>query len=164
MERDFEERLRQAVQRGVHRAAEKQQEAEKQQLSQDELKTLHGKYRLELCEHIEKCVARLPRHFPGFQVESTFGERGWGAACSRDDFDASGSAGRRSVYSRLEISVPAFSAYGVLELTAKGTIRNREVINRTHFKPLDEVEIERFLELVDAWIIDYAELYAAKSA
>ena len=53
--------------------------------------------------------------------------------------------------------------YGVLELTAKGTIRNKEIYNRKQFQKLAEVDLDSFLELVDLWVLEYAELYAAKS-
>ena len=100
-------------------------------------------------------------YFPGFQYETLYGERGWGGGCSRDDLRVSPGAKRRSDYSRLEITVRPFSPLHVLELSAKGTIRNKEVFNRTHFEQIEDVDATKFLELVDQWVLEYAELYAA---
>ncbi len=51
----------------------------------------------------------------------------------------------------------------VLELTAKGTVRNKEIFNRSHFQLLTEADPQSFSEMIDLWILEYAELYAAKS-
>jgi len=62
----------------------------------------------------------------------------------------------------LEMTVRPASALHVLELAAKGTIRNKEVFNRNYFETLQDVDLEKFLELVDVWVVEYAESYAAK--
>lgn len=160
---NFEERLKRAIQRGTHRAAAQDRVARQQAMSEEELKTLHGKHRLQLCEHIEKCVRQMPQHFPGFRVETLFGERGWGAACSRDDFGQNRGTGRANFFSRLELSVRPYSRLHVLELTAKATVRNKEIFHRTHFQELCDVDPDSFTELVDAWALEFAELYAASS-
>jgi len=157
---NFEERLKRAIERGSSRAEAQAREARKKALSEDDLKTLHGKYRLELSDHVEHCVRQLPSHFPGFRYETIYGERGWGGACSRDDFE-SRNGERSNVYSRLEMTVRPYSSLHVLELAAKGTVRDKELFNRSHYKPLEEVDIDGFLELVNAWSIEYAESFAA---
>jgi hypothetical protein len=158
---DFEERLQQAIQRGKKQGVARRQEAAARAMSAEELKRLHGQYRLQLSEHIETCLQRLPHHFPGFQYATIYGERGWGGACSRDDFRAARGGKRASHYSRLEMTVRPISSFHVLELTAKGTIRNKEIYNRTYFEKIEDAEPAKFLELVDLWILEYAELYAA---
>ena len=158
---DFEQRLSKAIHRGNQRNAEQMRKAKEKALSEEELKNLHTKYRLEFSEHIEGCVKQLPNHFPGFQHESIYGERGWGAACSRDDLGPSSGGRRANYYSRLEMSIRPFSDLHVVELTAKATIRNKEVFNRTHFELLNEVDADTFLHLIDVWVLEYAELYAA---
>ena len=160
---DFDERLERAIQRGQRRSDAKQREAQARQLSDEELKRLHSQYRLKVSEHIESCLKRLPNHFPGFTLETLFGDRGWGAACSRDDIRMAEGGRRANDYSRLEMSVRPFSSYHVLELTAKGTVRNKEIFSRTYFEKLDDVDLEKFLELVDIWCLEYAELYATKA-
>lgn len=158
---EFEERLSKAIHRGRQRNAEEQRKAREQALSEEELKNLHNQYRLEFSEHIEACCGQLPNHFPGFQLESIYGERGWGAACSRDDIGP-GSDGRRANYfSRLEMSIRPYNNLHVVELTSKGTIRNKEVFNRTHFELINKVDTDTFLHLIDVWVLEYAELYAA---
>lgn len=130
--------------------------------SEEELRLRHGQYRLQLSEHIERCVERLPGYFPGFQYETMFGERGWGAACYRDDvrFD---SGRRHQDYSRLEMTVRPYSSYHVLELAAKGTIRNKELFNRTYYEKIVDADPQKFIELIDLWVLEFAEMYAAKS-
>ena len=54
-----------------------------------------------------------------------------------------------------------YNKYHVLDVTAKGTIRNKEVFSRNHYQRLDEVDLDRFRELIEQWVLDYAELFAA---
>lgn len=158
----FEERLTKAVERGHKRNAERQQAEKEKALTEEQLKNLHTKYRLEFSERIEECVGQLPHHFPGFQCETIYGDRGWGAACSRDDVGAGGGGRRANFYSRLEMSIRPYSSLHVVELTAKGTIRNREVFTREHFELVNDVDTDTFLNLIDVWVLEYAELYAAR--
>jgi hypothetical protein len=118
---------------------------------------------LQLSEHIEKCVRQVPNYFPGFRYETLYGERGWGAACSRDDLRVTGEGRRKNDYSRLEMTVRPTTSASVLDLAAKGTIRNKEVFNRNYFEKLPDIDLDKFLELIDLWILEYAELYAAKT-
>lgn len=157
----FEERLSKAVERGQTRSVDRAEAERARQLSEDELRQLHTRYRLQLSEHIERCVRKLPQHFPGFQVETIFGDKGWGAACSRDDLVVGKDGRRANRYSRLELSIRPYSSLHVVELAGKGAIHNREVFNRTHFALVNEVDPDAFLQLIDAWVLEYAEQYAA---
>ena len=161
MNMEFDERLQRAIQRGYGRGDVRRQEAAAKQFSEDELRSLHSKYRLSLSEKIESCVQRLPNHFPGFQYETIYGERGWGAAISRDDIEMAGGK-RNNQYSRLEMTIRPFSSAHVLDLAAKGTVRNREIYNRSHFEALDEADHDNFAELIDLWVLEYAEMFASK--
>jgi hypothetical protein len=157
---EFEQRLQQAIERGQRRAEHRSAEREKAQLTEEEFRRLHSQLRLALSERIEACIQRLPNHFPGFQYETMYGERGWGAACFRDDLRL-GRGTRGHDYSRLEITVRPYSAsYHVLDLAAKGTVRNKEVFTRNYYEPLDNLDQDKFLQLVDHWVLEYAELYA----
>ncbi len=40
---------------------------------------------------------------------------------------------------------------------------NRELFNRSYYVPIAEVDVEEFEQLIDAWAIEYAEMYAAKN-
>ncbi|MCH5375592.1 MAG: hypothetical protein JJ992_16600, partial [Planctomycetes bacterium] len=131
-------------------------------MTEEELRRLHSQYRLQMSEHIESCIRRLPNYFPGFQFETIYGERGWGAACKRDDVRVTGPGQRTSLYSRLEMTVRPYSPLHVLELTAKGTVHNRELFNRQHYERLVDVDASVFLDMIDAWVLEFAELYAAK--
>ncbi|MHB0961439.1 MAG: hypothetical protein ACYC6N_26300 [Pirellulaceae bacterium] len=160
----FEDRLHKAIERGKRRSAAARSEAESQALSEDELRRLYATFRLQLSEHIEKCIRQLPNYFPGFRYETLYGERGWGAACNRDDLRMAGDGRRENDFSRLEMTVRPASSLHVLNLAAKGTIRNKEVFNRNYFEKLQDVDLEKFMQLVDVWVVEYAELYAAKSS
>ncbi|MEX0711308.1 MAG: hypothetical protein WD278_03095 [Pirellulales bacterium] len=158
---EFEKRLEKAIERGQRAGDAQARAAAQQAISEEELKRLHTQYRLELSEHIERCLKKLPDHFPGFRYETVVGDRGWGAAISRDDVGRP-DGGRRNFFSRLEMTVRPYSTYHVLELSAKGTIRNKEIYNRTHFQRLGEADPQSFTEMVDLWVLEFAELYAAK--
>lgn len=161
---DFDERLQKAIQRGQRVSESRSQASQSKAMTEEELKRLHSRFQLQLSEYIENCLSKVAAHFPGFRYETVVGDRGWGAAVYRDDFGkTSGSGGRNNFYSRLEMTVRPFASHHVLELAAKGTIRNKEAFHRNHFQPLAEADPEHFVELVDAWALEYAELYSARS-
>ena len=160
---DFEQRLRKAIERGQRTGDAQARAAAKKAMSEKELRGLHTQYRLELSEHIESCLKKLLQHFPGFKFETIVSDRGWGAALSRDDVGVGAGRKRTNYYSRLEIVIRPAGKYHVLDLAAKGTIRNKEIFNRNHFEQLTEVDLASFNELIDLWVLEYAELYAAKS-
>ncbi|MFO0065208.1 MAG: hypothetical protein ACK523_04535, partial [Pirellulaceae bacterium] len=100
---DFEERLRQAIERGNQKGKEAGRDEALRREELERLRRLHTQYRLELSEQIEKVVRSLADYVPGFRYETVFGEGGWGAACFRDTLRMQ-AGGRRSEYSRLEIA------------------------------------------------------------
>ncbi|MDB4413191.1 hypothetical protein N9189_01575 [Pirellulaceae bacterium] len=154
---DFERMLSGAIEKGKAEGRKSERAAAEAKMSQEELKRLHSKYRLHLSDVIEKKMEQLPNHFPGFQYETVYGDRGWGAACHRDDVGK----GRRGFYSRLELTVRPLGEFNVLDITIRGTIRNKEVIQRSFYQELDEVVLERFEETVQNWILDYAQKFSA---
>ncbi|MEZ6088482.1 MAG: hypothetical protein R3C05_10745 [Pirellulaceae bacterium] len=158
---DLSKRLDAAIERGRQRGLSQQEAARQEALSEEELRRLHSSYRLALSEKIEKAISELARHFPGFQTETLFGDKGWGAACGRDDLSLE--RGRRTNrFSRLELTIRPLNEYMVLELKGKGTVANKEVFNRSHFVELSEAQIAEFERLIDAWIVEYAERFAAQ--
>jgi hypothetical protein len=158
----FDDRLREAIERGHKRGETAARDAAAKALTEEEYRRLHSDVRLRLSEHIESCVKRLPNYFPGFQYETMYGDRGWGGACFRDDLRISRGA-RSTDYSRLEVTIRPYSSLHVLDLAAKGTIRNREVFNRNFFEELEAADEQKFRELIDAWVLEYAELYALRT-
>ena len=160
---DFNERLQRAIDRGARSRDAKAREAAAKALSEEECKRLHSQYRLEVSEKIETCLQQLADHFPGFKFESVVGEKGWGAAISRDDIDLYQGQGRTNFYSRLEMVIRPYGSHHVLDLAAKGAIRNKEVFHRNQYQLLSEVDLDSFQELIDLWVLEYAELFAAKS-
>lgn len=157
----FEDRLRQAIERGQKRGEFLAREEASKALTEEEYRRLHSQLRLRLSEYIESCLKRLPNFFPGFQYETMYGDRGWGGACFRDDLVIQRGA-RASNYSRLEVTVRPHSTLHVLDLAAKGTIRNREAFNRNYFEELASADEAKFRDLIDAWVLEYAEMYAAR--
>lgn len=157
---EFDERLQNAIARGKRKGDRAAQAAEQKAVTEEELKRLHSQYRLQLSEHIESCMQKLPQYFPGFQFETLFGDRGWGAACSRDDIQVT--SGRRdNFFSRLELTVRPYSQYHVVDLAGKGTVRNREIFSRSHYAKIVDVDPDQFLELIDRWVLEFAELFSA---
>jgi hypothetical protein len=157
---EFEDRLQKAIDRGRKSRDVADQEAAGRAMSEEECKRVHARYRLQLSEHIERCLHKLPDHFPGFRFETVVGERGWGAACSRDDVGILDGV-RRNLFSRLEMTVRPYSQLRVLEIWAKGTIRDREVFNRTQYQKLSEVDVQPLFDSIDLWVLEYAEKYSA---
>ena len=158
---EFEQRLQKAIERGQRRGNERDRRHRDKVLSEEELKRLHSEYRLKISDYIERCVGTLPNHFPGFRYETIYGEKGWGAGCFRDDIGPGQTGKRASYYSRIEMTIRPFSSLHVLELTAKGTARNKEIFNRTHFEKIRDADVDTFTELIDVWLLEYVELYAA---
>jgi hypothetical protein len=156
----FRERLQRATERGKQSRAAQLNEAAARALSEEECRRLHSHYRLSLTEYVEQCLRELADNFPGFRLETIVDESGWGAAVSRDDVSL-GSGRRGNAFSRLKLVVSPFNKYHVLELAAKGTVRNKEVLSRNHYQRLADVDLESFRELVELWVLDYAELYSA---
>jgi hypothetical protein len=160
---EFEDRLKKAVARGASRAESLQSAEERKRQEAEELKRLHTKYRLELSDHIEQVIRRLIDMFPGFRHQSIFGDTGWGSACVRDDLVIE-KGNRSNKYSRFEIVVRPVNEFNVLDLQAKGTIADRELMSRSLYQPIAQVDMTRFRQAVDDWAVAYAELYAMKRA
>ena len=158
---DFEKRLARAIERGQRTSDERAQAEAAKALSEKELRSLHSQYRLELSEHIEQCLRRLPNHFPGFKFEPVVTDRGWGAAVSRDDVGLRSRGRRDNFFSRMELLIRPLSDYFVLDLAAKATVRNKEIFSRNYYQRLGEVDLESFTELIDHWILEFAERYAS---
>jgi hypothetical protein len=158
---NFEKRLERAIERG-HRAADSQAQARAgKAASEQELKRQHSQHRVELSEHIEACLKRLPDHFPGFQFASVVDERGWGGTVSRDDLNLGPGGRRDKLFSHFEMLIRPFAPVQILNLVAKATIRNKEIFNRSHYQPLADVDIDSFRETIDLWVLEFAERYAA---
>jgi hypothetical protein len=160
---DFRERLQRAAIRGQQSRDEKARAEAAKALSEEECRRLHSNYRLVLNEHIESCLKQLAENFPGFNFEAVVSDKGWGAAVRRDDFGMSGRR-RDNLFSRLEILVSPHNQYHVLEIVAKGAIRNKESFSRNHYQLLKDADLDAFRNLVEQWTLDYAEQYAASGA
>ncbi len=99
--------------------------------------------------------------FPGFRYQSVFNDSGWGSACVRDDLVIE-KGSRTNKYSRFEIVVRPVNEFNVLDIQAKGTIADKELMTRSLYQQIGQVEVEKFLKAIDDWAVSYAELYATK--
>jgi hypothetical protein len=157
---DFRERLQRATHRGQQARDAQAQEAAAKALSEEECRRLHSSYRLVLNDHIEQCLKQLAENFPGFHFEAVVSDKGWGAAVRRDDLSLV--SGRRdNLFSRLEVLVSPHNQYHVLDIIAKGAVRNKENFSRNHYQLLKDADLDAFRNLVEQWTLDYAEQYAA---
>jgi hypothetical protein len=158
---EFDLQLEQAVARGQRERKLKTTRAADKAMTEEELRRLHNEYRLELSEYIDRCLSRLPKYLPGFVCQTVVDDRGWGSSCSRDDAGIGSDKTRTNFFSRLEVVVRPYGSHHVLDIAAKGTVRNKEIYNRHHFRPLAEVDLEDFKGFVDLWVPQYAEKFAA---
>lgn len=156
----FEERLQKAIDRGQKiRNAEGSAAGEKQATEED-LRNLHSRLRLAVSEHIEGCLKKLCDHFPGFEYSTVMTEDGWGARITRDDINLVAGT-NRNLYSRLEMLVRPFSDTHILEVATKGTIRNKESLNRSNYRFLNEATEADLVGIVDNLVLEFAEKYSA---
>ena len=159
---EFEDQLQKAISRGKERNASRQ-DSEKQQLSTaEELRNRHNEFRLELSDYIEEGLQKLETHFPGFEYETIFGERGWGGAIYRDDIARGPDGKAGSFFSRIEITVRPQNEFNVVNITGKGTVKNKEIFSWNFYKDIvDAIDVE-FKEKIESWILQYAEQFAAQ--
>lgn len=155
---DFEQRLQKAIQRGQQQKVDRDREEAAREMTEEELRQTHTAARLELSEKIESGLRQIAEHFPGFRYQTLMGEDGWGARISRDDFGGRGP----NLYSRMEMLVRPYAPdVKIVELVAKGTVRNKEMISRNHFQFLNKLDLESFAAVVEQWLLEFAERYAA---
>jgi hypothetical protein len=160
---DFRERLQKAAKRGASARASREFEQAAEALSEEECKRRHSRLRLQMVDHIEKCLAQLADNFPGFRTETIVDERGWGSAVARDDLAlARRGSKRENLFSRLQVVVSPYNEFKVLDVTAKGAVQNKETFARGHHQPLADVDEDQFRELIEQWVLEYAEMYAAR--
>lgn len=162
---NFDQRLEKAIERGQRQRDAESRERALRAMSEEECKNLHSKARLELSEHVETCLRKLSDYFPGFEYETLVSADGWGARIHRDDL-APGSAGTRGLvhyYSHMEMLVRPYSASRIVELVARGAIRNKEVLSRSHFQQLTQIDLDVFREVIDQWVLEYAERFSARA-
>jgi len=159
---DFQDRLKQAVMRG--QGAQQQRAAARaaQRLSEEDLKSLHAQWQIDLCERMESRLRCMADEMLGFRFRTIMDEQGWGAAVYRDDV-ALADGKSENQYSRLELVVRRFAPHHVLELVGKATIKNREFFHRNYYQRLEEVDVDTFFELVDRWALEFAEQYTRVS-
>lgn len=161
---DLDKRLEKAIARGQNAGAQAAADKAAAQLTQAEIKRKHNDLRIQLSEHIEKALKQLADHFPGFQYESVYGDKGWGGAIYRDDIGPGNDGRSNSFFSRIDMFLRPLTEFNVLDLFAKGTIRNKELFTRNFFREIQDADESEFEELIDTWVVEYAEHFASASA
>lgn len=165
---DFNQRLQQAIERGQKVSDDKDQARVSRALNEDELRKLHGNFRIVFSDHIEHCLRQLADHFPGFECRSVVGEEGWGAEMYRDDLGLSAGKSQPKTYysryySKLLLVIKPFSSAHIVELAGKGTIRNKEIFSRNQYQRLPDIDTTVMTQTIDQWVLEYAEKYAAQA-
>lgn len=160
---NFDQRLERAIERGQRQRSVSDRERAERAMTEEECKNLHSKARLDLSEHIEACLRKLVEHFPGYDFDSLVGTDGWGAKITRDDLAPGDGKPLNKYYSRLEMVIRPYSASRIVELVARGTIRNKEVLSRSHFQQLAQLDLDSFRDLIDQWVLEYAEKFSARA-
>ncbi len=157
---DFSTRLQKAVERGRQQSEAEARHQELTQLTEEESRALHAQARVEISDHIENCLQEVASQFPGFEFQTVLNPDGFGARISRDNLRGrSGSMTRE--YSHLEFIIRSYSSGRLLEVVCRGAIANKEALNRSQFQRLAELDLDTFRQLVDQWVLEYAEKYAA---
>jgi len=156
---DFDEKLKRAIERGQNHSLASARKQRELQMTEDEIRRKHTDFRLAIADHIEFALQRVVDHLPGFAYETVYGDRGWGGAVSRDDVQIQGRH-RRTLFSRLELTVRPYSDVQVVDLVSKGTIRNQEIFARDFHQLVSVADKEEFLTVVDQWVLDYVEQYS----
>ncbi len=161
MSMDFEDQLKAAIERGSQKNASRRETEKQAAMSKEDLRNRHNDFRLNLSEYIDKGLHKMAAHFPGFAYETIYGHRGWGGALYREDL-ALGPDGRGGAFfSRLEITVRPQNEFNVVNITGKGTIKDKEIFSWNHFKELEVATLEEFYSEIDKWMLQYAEHFAA---
>ena len=159
---DFEDKLQKAVQRGQNRNAARSNAEKQAAMSNEQIRNRHNEYRLNLSDHIETCLKQLSGPFPGFEYETIYGEKGWGGAVSRNDIDRGPDGKAGSFFSRVEVTVRPQNEFNVVNIAGKGTIRDKEIFNWNHFEEIHEAKQQDFEQMIDKWILQFAEAFAAR--
>jgi hypothetical protein len=159
---DFEDKLQKAIQRGQNRNVARSSAKKQVEATKEELRNRHNDFRLNLSEHIETCLKQLTHHFPGFDYEVLYGSKGWGGALSRDDIDRGPDGKAGSFFSRIELTVRPQNEFNVVNITGKATIRDKEIFTWNHFEDILDAKQDSLEQMIDKWVLQFAEQFAAR--
>ena len=159
---DFESKLEKAIQRGQNRNVAKTNAQKQSELSKEDIRNQHNDFRLNLSDYIESGLKKLANHIPGFDYETIYGSKGWGGALSRVDLDRGPSGKAGSFFSRIEITVRPQNEFNVVNIVGKGTIRDKELFTWNHYEAILEAKQADFEQMIDNWILQFAEQFAAR--
>jgi hypothetical protein len=159
---EFEDKLQKAIQRGQDRTVARSSAKKQAEASKEDIRNCHNEFRLNLSDHIEKCLKQVSQHFPGFDYEILYGSKGWGGAMSRNDIDRGPDGKTGSFFSRIELTVRPQNEFNVVNITGKATIRDKELFTWNHFEDVLEAKQASMELMIDKWILQFAEQFAAR--
>lgn len=162
MDDNFDAELEAAIKRGQQRNESRLRSERVAEMSLEEIRKRHTEFRLTLSDHIEAGLKKLANHFPGFRYETIYGSRGWGGAVFRDDIDRGTNGRTGTFYSRLEMTVRPLNEFNLVNISGKGTIRDKEVLDWNFYENISVANQEVFKQTLDRWVLEFAELFAAK--
>lgn len=157
---DFDERLQRAIQRGQGRRTASAEQAAAAALSEEESRALHVRLWAELSDHLEAGLRRMVDSFPGFEFQTVLDEGSSGAKITRDDLVSQSGRGFSHSYSHLQVVIRVYTPRRLLEIVCRGTIANKEVMQRSFFQRLDALDLDLFKSQMDQWLLEYAERFA----
>lgn len=158
---DFHERLQRAVHRGEQRRSQSAQARALEQMSEEESKALHAQARAELSDYLESCLKHVADTFPGFEFQTVLSTDGYGAKVRRDDLRSRAGKPLAHEYSHLELLIRSFTTSRILEVVCRGAIANKEVLSRSAFQFLNQLDLDSLKQQIDQWVLEYAERFAA---
>jgi hypothetical protein len=121
---------------------------------------MYDRYEYALCDHIQSCLEELCDEWPGFEMSPVTGEKGRGFAIARDDRRRKPAGQAERLYSRLEITVRSHTQGHFLEVLAKGTIRNKEVVRRSEDDRIETLDLGLMKKFIERVVVQYARTFA----
>ena len=82
---------------------------------------------------------------------------------ARNDIDRGPDGKAGSFFSRLEITVRPQNEFNVVNICGKGAIRDKEIFSWNHFEDIAEADQKAFEEMIDKWVLEFAEQFAART-
>jgi len=135
---DFEDKLEQAIQRGQNRNTAENKAKKESELSKEAIRNRYNEIRLNLSDHIEQGLK------------------------SRNDLDRGPDGKAGSFFSRVEMMVRPQNEFDVINIVGKGTIRDKEMFVWNHFDGIAESDQAQFIQMIDNWLLQFAEQFAAR--
>jgi hypothetical protein len=57
--------------------------------------------------------------------------------------------------------IRSYTSSRILEVVGRGAIANKEVLSRSTFQFLNQLDLDSLKQQIDQWVLEYAERFAA---